>query len=478
MVPGPGPTTPTPPEHEPLQGGRPDAPSAIGWWGVRVSGASSRPFPAVRHHGRVTDRADLPAPTDPGTAPAGALLTVTGPDRPGVTAALFAALDQVELEQAGVGPVEVLDVEQVVVHGQLVLGVMVRGGTAEHTGSLADLLGPTAADVAARTGMQVTVEPTAPTAAPTAAPQERTVRHHVIVLGQPVPPAAVAGAAQAIAGVGGNIEAIRRLSDYPVTSFELTVSGAGSTELRTALGTVAAATGTDVAVEQTGLARRSKRLIVLDVDSTLVRGEVIDELAARAGRAAEVARITAAAMNGELDFEESLRARVAVLAGLPVGVLDEVREHLVLTPGARTLIRTLQRLGFRCGIVSGGFTQITDPLAAELGLDFAAANTLEVADGRLTGGLVGEVVDRAGKARALARFAGEYGIPLEQTVAVGDGANDLDMLNAAGLGIAFNAKPMVREQAHAALNQPYLDAVLQVLGFTRDDVLDATPTSS
>ena len=222
-----------------------------------------------------------------------------------------------------------------------------------------------------------------------------------------------------------------------------------------------------------GLARRSKRLIVLDVDSTLVRGEVIDELAARAGRAAEVARITAAAMNGELDFAESLRARVAALAGLPVEVLDEVREALVLTPGARTLIRTLQRLGFRCGIVSGGFTQITDPLAETLGLDFAAANTLEVVDGKLTGGLVGEIVDRPGKARALARFAAQYGIPLEQTVAVGDGANDLDMLNTAGLGIAFNAKPFVREQAHTALNQPYLDAVLQVLGFTRDEVLDA-----
>jgi len=403
-----------------------------------------------------------PLPTDG----SGALLTVTGPDRPGVTATLFAALQSV-----GAAPVEVVDVEQVVVHGQLVLGVVVR--SAGGPGSLAEQLQSVAADVAEWTGMQITVEPTGEVGS-----AERTARHHVIVLGRPVPPAAVAGAARAIAGVGGNIEAIRRLSDYPVTSFELTVSGAESTALRTALATVAAATGTDVAVEQAGLARRSKRLIVLDVDSTLVRGEVIDELAARAGRAAEVARITAAAMNGELDFEESLRARVAVLAGLPISVLDEVREHLVLTPGARTLIRTLQRLGFRCGIVSGGFSQITDPLAAALGLDFAAANTLEVADGRLTGGLVGEVVDRAGKARALARFAGEHGIPLDQTVAVGDGANDLDMLNAAGLGIAFNAKPFVRGQAHAALNQPYLDAVLQVLGFTRDEVLDAGTSSS
>jgi phosphoserine phosphatase len=327
-----------------------------------------------------------------------------------------------------------------------------------------------AADVAAATGVQVAVE-SASDPRPDGARAGRP--HHVILLGRPVQPVAVAGAATAVAGVGGNIDAIRRLSDHPVTALELTVSGAEATALRTALAAVATTTGADIAVEQVGLARRSKRLIVLDVDSTLVRGEVIDELAARAGRAAEVARITAAAMNGELDFAQSLRARVAALAGLPVEVLDEVREHLELTPGARTLIRTLQRHGFRCGIVSGGFTQVTDPLAQSLGLDFAAANTLEVADGALTGGLVGEILDRPGKARALARFAAEHGIPLEQTVAVGDGANDLDMLNAAGLGIAFNAKPLVREQAHTALNQPYLDAVLQVLGFTRDEVLDA-----
>ncbi|MGY1713256.1 phosphoserine phosphatase SerB [Geodermatophilus sp. SYSU D01106] len=405
-------------------------------------------------------------PDSPSDGPR-ALLTVTGADRPGVTARLFGAL----AGDAGVPPLEVVDVEQVVVHGHLVLGVVVGAlpadGPVDEEAFLA-ALGTLADGVEAATGVRVAVESASDRRA--AAPGRA---HHVTLLGRPVPPSAVAGAATAIAGVGGNIDAIRRLSDHPVTALELTVSGAEATALRTALAAVATATGADLAVEPVGLARRSKRLIVLDVDSTLVRGEVIDELAARAGRAAEVARITAAAMNGELDFAESLRARVATLAGLPVEVLDEVREHLELTPGARTLIRTLQRHGFRCGIVSGGFTQITDPLAASLGLDFAAANTLEVADGRLTGGLVGEIVDRAGKARALARFAGEHGIPLEQTVAVGDGANDLDMLNAAGLGIAFNAKPMVREQAHTALNQPYLDAVLQVLGFTRDEVLES-----
>jgi phosphoserine phosphatase len=418
----------------------------------------------------------LPTPRTLGAVPGRgpqALLSVTGADRPGVTARLFAAL--AGMAEDGLS-VHVVDVEQVVVHGHLVLGVVVGIDADDDVPRVAepellDRLTRLADEVAAATGVDVRVESaTDPEPVPTPAGRP----HHVIVLGRPVPPDAVAGAARAIAGIGGNIDAIRRLSDYPVTSFELTVTGAEATALRTALGAVAASTGADIAVEQVGLARRSKRLIVLDVDSTLVRGEVIDELAARAGRAAEVARITAAAMNGELDFAESLRARVGALAGLPVEVLDEVREALVLTPGARTLIRTLQRLGFRCGIVSGGFTQITDPLAETLGLDFAAANTLEVADGRLTGGLVGEIVDRPGKARALQRFAAEYGIPLDQTVAVGDGANDLDMLNTAGLGIAFNAKPFVREQAHTALNQPYLDAVLQVLGFTRDEVAEAT----
>ena len=428
----------------------------------------------VRHHDPVPlDPTPRLAPVPVSQAPR-AVLTVTGADRPGVTARLFSALAETGDGQPAV---EVLDVEQVVVHGHLVLGVVVGAlagdGPAPDEGALLAHLGRLAGEVATATGISVAVESASGPEDDAPLPAGRP--HHVIVLGRPVPPGAVAGAARAIAAIGGNIDAIRRLSDYPVTSFELTVSGAEATALRTELATVAASTGADIAVEQVGLARRSKRLIVLDVDSTLVRGEVIDELAARAGRAAEVARITASAMNGELDFAESLRARVGALAGLPVEVLDEVREHLVLTPGARTLIRTLQRLGFRCGIVSGGFTQITDPLAETLGLDFAAANTLEVADGKLTGGLVGDIVDRAGKARALARFAAEYGIPLDQTVAVGDGANDLDMLNTAGLGIAFNAKPFVREQAHTALNQPYLDAVLQVLGFTREEVLDAVP---
>jgi phosphoserine phosphatase len=212
------------------------------------------------------------------------------------------------------------------------------------------------------------------------------------------------------------------------------------------------------------------RLIVMDVDSTLIQGEVIEMLAAHAGCEAEVARVTDAAMRGELDFEGSLRERVALLAGLDASAIDSVRDRLRLAAGARTLVRTLKRLGYRFGIVSGGFSQLTDRLAADLGIDYARANELEVVDGKLTGKLVGEVVDRAAKARALRDFAKDSKVTVDRTVAIGDGANDLDMLAAAGLGIAFNAKPVVQEAAHAAVNVPYLDAILYLLGISREDI--------
>jgi phosphoserine phosphatase len=302
--------------------------------------------------------------------------------------------------------------------------------------------------------------------------------HVVVVIGRPITARAFGSIAQALADVGANIDAIRRVADYPVTGLELLVSpvpGQDSSAyppgtLRARLVEVARTAGVDVAVERAGLARRSKRLIVFDVDSTLVQGEVIEMLAARAGAEAEVRAVTEAAMRGELDFTESLRRRVAALAGLPESVLAEVAAELELTPGARTTIRTLKRLGFRCGVVSGGFTRMIAGLAEQLGMDFCAANELEVVGGRLTGRVVGDIVDRPGKAVALRRFADSHGVPLEQCVAVGDGANDIDMLSTAGLGIAFNAKPALREVADTALSHPYLDVVLFVLGITRDEV--------
>jgi phosphoserine phosphatase len=208
----------------------------------------------------------------------------------------------------------------------------------------------------------------------------------------------------------------------------------------------------------------------MDVDSTLVQGEVIEMLAAHAGCLDEVAAVTEAAMRGDLDFEASLRRRVALLEGLDASVLDDVYDAIVLAPGARTMVRTLKRLGYRFAIVSGGFSQVTDRIAADLGIDFSAANELEVVEDRLTGRILGPVVDRAGKAEALRRFAAEAGVALGATVAVGDGANDLDMLSAAGLGIAFNAKPVVQQAADTAVNVPYLDAVMYLLGISREEV--------
>ena len=364
---------------------------------------------------------------------------------------MFAAL--------GAHRVEVLDIDQAVIRGQLTLGVLVR--TTEDPQ-------PIRADVERAMqakGMAVRVGIDQP-----GDDRRRSPTHVVVMLGRPLQAAAIGELALRLGDLGVNIDTIHRIADYPVTGLELSVSAPDDDALRSAVVDVAAAAGVDIAVERIGIARRAKRLIVFDVDSTLITGEVIEMLADHTGTRSRVEEITAAAMRGELDFAESLRARVAMLEGQDAAVLDEVGAALVLTPGARTTIRTLKRLGYRCGVVSGGFTQGTRHLVEELDLDFAAANTLEVVDGRLTGRVVGDIVDRAGKATALARFAGQFGVDMAQTVAVGDGANDIDMLSAAGLGIAFNAKPVVAGFADTTLNQPFLDPVLFILGISRDEI--------
>jgi len=273
-----------------------------------------------------------------------------------------------------------------------------------------------------------------------------------------------------VASCGGNIERIVRLSEYPVLSYELVVAGADLARLRRALADEAVQRQVDIAVQVSGLHRRAKHLIVMDADSTLLQGEVIDLLADRLGRGPEVGAVTAAAMSGDIDFEEALRSRVRLLAGLGESDLQAVRDAILLAPGARTLVRTLKRLGYELAVVSGGFTQVIAPLVEDLGIDHLAANELVIEDGVLSGELRGPVVDRPGKAAALRRFAETAGVPLARTIAVGDGANDIDMLASAGLGIAFNAKPVVREVADTALNVPYLDAILFLLGIARSDI--------
>ncbi|KUI25184.1 phosphoserine phosphatase [Mycobacterium sp. IS-1496] len=386
-----------------------------------------------------------------------ALITVTGLDQPGVTSALFEVLSRHR--------VDLLNVEQVVIRGRLTLGVLVAAAPEVADG---DALRHDVEEAIHDLGLEVTIERSADTPV-----MREPSTHTIVVLGRPITASAFGVVAREVAALGVNIDTIRGVSDYPVTGLELRVSvpaGAAYGQLQKAMARVAVEEGVDIALEDYSLSRRAKRLIVFDVDSTLIQGEVIEMLAARAGAEAAVAEVTEAAMRGELDFAESLHRRVATLAGLPASVLDDVAEQIELTAGARTTLRTLRRLGFHCGIVSGGFRQVIEPLAHELMMDFVAANELEIVDGKLTGRVVGEVIDRPGKAKALRNFAQQAGVPMEQTVAVGDGANDIDMLCAAGLGVAFNAKPALREVADASLSHPYLDTVLFILGVTRGEI--------
>ena len=384
------------------------------------------------------------------------VVILSGMDRPGITQTLFEEIDSLGISHA------ISDIEQVVIHGHLILTLALEISPEIRNSVLGKL-----DSYAATHGLELRAE-------------EADHQHietdtagsfvHVTVMGRELTAGPLGKIASIVREAGGNIERIFRIAHYPVTAIELLVSNVVVDNIKKSLAEVANTTAIDIGVQSGGLQRRAKKLVVLDVDSTLIQQEVIELLAEHAGVGPKVKEITDRAMNGEIDFAQALQKRVELLTGLSEKIIDEVRGQITLTPGARTLIRTLKKLHHKVGIVSGGFTEVITPIAQELGIDFIAANQLEIRDGKLTGKTKGEIIDRAGKANALRQFAALADVDLADTVAIGDGANDLDMIALAGLGIAFNAKPVVRAGADTSVNTPYLDSVLYLLGIPGNEI--------
>jgi len=388
--------------------------------------------------------------TEPANARQTFLIQVDGQDAEGITTHILGTL-----ARAGAS---IEDVEQIVIRHHISLNIVAQ--IPDGRDLLKELL-----LVGYERGLSIEFEPV------DATPMRKPTGTIVTVLGQTLEAAELAAVTGVVTNTGGNVDRLERLSKYPAWSYQLEVTGGDSQALREGLVVLREKfPGMDVAIQPKGLPRRALRVMVLDVDRTLVQNEMIDELADLAGVGDQVSELTERAMQGELDFEESLRSRVRLLAGQPESILEQGWDRLRLTPGARTFIATLRHLGFKIAIVSGGFTSITERLKDELGLDYAFANTLEIENGELTGRVQGPIVDRERKAQILHLIAAEEGLATRQIVAVGDGANDIDMLEAAGLGIAFNAKSGVASAADAELNLPYLDAVLYMLGVRREDI--------
>ena len=378
------------------------------------------------------------------------LILVSGEDRPGITEKLMSLLSEFS--------VLVLDIEQLVIRGRLILTVLISLDESHASAIAADL-----ELLEKEIGFDIAID-----FAEEQDSAENPANLHVVIISDSLKPASIAVVAAELSKIQANISAIRRTSSEPLTAIELDISCPDKSikEVQKLLAVVAISHKIDLAVEQGNGMRSAKRLVMLDMDSTLIVQEVIDLLAAKAGVAEEVSAITQKAMAGEMDFAQSLQARVSLLAGLNESMLSEVRSEITLTQGAEKLIQTLHLKGHKVGVVSGGFIDVIEPILKELKIDFYRANKLQILNGELTGKLEGEIIDRAAKLKALVEFATNEGVQMSQTVAIGDGANDLDMIESAGLGVAFNAKPKVAAAAATTISGSDLSAVLLLMGLS------------
>ena len=384
------------------------------------------------------------------------IVTVSGPDRPGITARLTAIL-------ADMGGL-LLDIEQVVVRGHLTLGMLI-GIQQEDRGVLKELL-----FAAKELGMSLDFHPVADMEG---TQPKRVPRYVVTAIGKSLGAVEIHALSTTLAEYHANIAKISRLSHGELRSIEVHVELAESQNpgpLKEALLRLGMTSSFDIALQREGIFRRSKRLVVLDMDSTLISIEFIDELARAHGVLDQVAAVTEAARAGEMGYDQSLRRRLALLAGLDVSVMKRIAAELPLTEGAERLIRALKRLGYRTAVISGGFSVAAEMLKAQLGIDYAYSNTPEIKNGKLTGRVLGAIVNARRKAELLDTIAQSEGILLDQVIAVGDGANDLLMLEKAGLGIAFRAKLKLRAAADTSISAGGLDSILYLLGLNAQEV--------